>query len=98
MDEQTVVHAYTSTACLHALHGSCRFFCKFCPAPCECPCHDGSTEPYPGYSAAQEDWLRAELNAAIIDAGIEPGPRRAELLVDIVTAVLHRMAANDQAE
>lgn len=32
-------HPYTSTACMHALHASCRLRCKFCSAPCQCACH-----------------------------------------------------------
>jgi hypothetical protein len=31
---------YTSTACQHAKHAECRQTCKFCNAPCACPCHD----------------------------------------------------------
>lgn len=96
-------HAYLSTACLHEqaatteteqkrFRSSCRFFCKFCPAPCQCPCHEGSTEPYPGYDADTEARLRIDLREAIRAAGIEPVPRRVETLVDIVTAVLHEIA------
>lgn len=48
---ETVLHAYVSTACLH---GQCDYCaasarpdgvpkeparCKFCEAPCLCPCH-----------------------------------------------------------
>lgn len=32
-------HRYNSTACLHGLHVRCRKTCKFCSAPCACPCH-----------------------------------------------------------
>jgi hypothetical protein len=32
-------HAYTSTACWHQLHLECRKTCKWCIAPCLCPCH-----------------------------------------------------------
>jgi len=43
-DKTDVVHAdgrhyYWSTHCRHGHHGSCRFVCKHCPAPCICPCH-----------------------------------------------------------
>jgi len=92
LDEPDVVHAYLSTACQHALHDACRYFCKYCPAPCSCGCHEGSDGPYPGYDAATEDRLRQALRDAITAAGIEPGPRQAELLVDIVTSVLAGIA------
>ena len=43
-------HAYLSTGCLHGEHGYCQAEtgicgektpaqCKFCAAPCVCPCH-----------------------------------------------------------
>lgn len=43
-------HRYLSTGCLHGEHGYCQSntgsngqkvpaTCKFCSAPCECPCH-----------------------------------------------------------
>jgi hypothetical protein len=43
-------HVYLSTACLHERHGYCAATtgqagpktpaqCKFCAAPCTCPCH-----------------------------------------------------------
>jgi hypothetical protein len=47
-------HIYLSTGCLHGVHGYCqspkRFdgedklpsSCKFCGAPCICPCHEAS--------------------------------------------------------
>lgn len=90
--EPATDHAYLSTACQHVLHGACRFFCKYCPAPCECDCHDGTDGPYPGYDADSEDWLRQELRDRIMAAGIGSGPRRAELLVDIVTSVVAGIA------
>lgn len=49
------VHHYLSTGCLHGNHGYCQGMtgmngakrpasCKFCGAPCQCPCHqDGGT-------------------------------------------------------
>lgn len=30
---------YTSTACMHAQHESCRRQCKFCGRDCLCSCH-----------------------------------------------------------
>ena len=33
-------HAYTSTACVHQMHGKCRVTCKFCQAGCRCVCHN----------------------------------------------------------
>lgn len=33
-------HMYLSTACFHERHEECRRVCKFCPAPCNCSCHD----------------------------------------------------------
>lgn len=44
-------HTYLSTACLHGEHGYCQHHtglsgaktpgvCKFCAAPCVCPCHE----------------------------------------------------------
>ena len=44
------VHQYLSTGCLHGNHGYCKgtngmngakrpASCKFCGAPCQCPCH-----------------------------------------------------------
>lgn len=38
---------YTSTACLHMRHESCRRRCKFCDHECRCPCHDGKPGPAP---------------------------------------------------
>ncbi len=50
----TGTHEYLSTACLHGEHGYCQSAtgsngdtqwakvpasCKFCGAPCTCPCH-----------------------------------------------------------
>jgi hypothetical protein len=39
---------YTSTACIHGMHGQCRLFCKWGPEPssgksehCKCHCHNG---------------------------------------------------------
>ena len=37
MNDRT--HVYTSTSCLHDLHGRCRRVCKFCNEPCMCICH-----------------------------------------------------------
>jgi hypothetical protein len=102
----TAVHAYLSTACTHAkiaatekaqkrLHGACRFFCKYCPAPCVCGCHEGADGPYPGFDADTEDRLRQELRDRITAAGIQPGPRQAELLVDIVTSVVAGIAKEE---
>jgi hypothetical protein len=45
-----VVHVYLSTSCLHGHHDYCQrerglagdktpAVCKFCGAPCICPCH-----------------------------------------------------------
>lgn len=34
-------HWYVSTACQHGRHGECRLVCKFCPAPCRDPWHQG---------------------------------------------------------
>lgn len=103
------MHDYLSTACLHEqmtrgtrlsedeqwYRDQCRYHCKFCPARCGCPCHDGTAEPFPGYDAQAEDRLRRELRTALADAGIAPGARSAELLVDIVTSVLHRIDAEE---
>lgn len=32
-------HDYISTACHHGEHDECRQECKFCPAACDCVCH-----------------------------------------------------------
>jgi hypothetical protein len=48
--DRAAPHAYLSTACLHGEHGYCQSNtgaagtkvpaeCKFCAAPCVCPCH-----------------------------------------------------------
>ncbi len=81
-------HEYTATACLHGRCDDCRFFCKWCPAPCGCVCHEGTEQPYPGYSASVERQLRQDLREEIAARGISPGPRQAELLVDIVTTIV----------
>lgn len=55
MTERQVTHLYVSTACQHELHNECGkaqkaretaagvehsvSTCKFCTAPCLCPCH-----------------------------------------------------------
>lgn len=31
---------YTSTYCIHGLHGECRVTCKHCPRRCRCRCHE----------------------------------------------------------
>jgi hypothetical protein len=95
-------HEYTATACLHDRHDDCRFFCKWCPAPCLCACHGDNEQPYPGYSASVERQLRQDLRQEIARRDITPGPRQAELLVDIVTAVLvniekHENLGSDEA-
>lgn len=47
-------HVYLSTGCLHSEHGYCQSHtglsgaktpavCKFCKAPCQCPCHRSTT-------------------------------------------------------
>lgn len=47
-------HAYLSTGCLHGEHGYCQSHtglsgaktpavCKWCKAPCQCPCHRSTT-------------------------------------------------------
>lgn len=47
--EATGAHVYLSTGCLHGKHGYCQSTgegrkvpaeCKFCAAPCICPCHE----------------------------------------------------------
>jgi hypothetical protein len=40
-------HDYTSTACLHDLHQSCRRNCKFCDSHCQCKCHLVTTAQCP---------------------------------------------------
>ena len=53
--------AYVSTACLHRLcaeKGACRQTCKFCDAPCACPCHRGSAAALP------EPWVDQARNIA----------------------------------
>lgn len=48
-------HAYTSTACLHGICGSCRATCKFCDEPCRHGCHPAaSTAPVAGVDQARE--------------------------------------------
>jgi len=45
---------YLSTACYHGKHGKpCRNTCKFCDAPCWCPCHaeDSTGQQWP------ESWV-----------------------------------------
>ncbi|MFJ8345075.1 hypothetical protein ACIQ9J_01605 [Streptomyces sp. NPDC094153] len=48
-------HVYLSTSCLHGEHGYCSNVdgiaglkkpaqCKFCAAPCVCPCHSATKE------------------------------------------------------
>jgi hypothetical protein len=32
---------YTSTYCIHGLHGHCRQECKICESACLCDCHTG---------------------------------------------------------
>jgi hypothetical protein len=58
MPLHTSEHYYLSTACLHQLHSYCQATvnesgeakkagsCKFCSAPCICPCHHAG-EPIP---------------------------------------------------
>ncbi|MFH8405516.1 hypothetical protein ACH4FX_12185 [Streptomyces sp. NPDC018019] len=62
LDKQTsgdAPHRYLSTGCLHGEHGYCQSStgsngtkvpatCKFCAAPCECPCHQASDLPREG--------------------------------------------------
>lgn len=54
--EQPAAHEYLSTGCLHGQHDYCSNVdgiaglkkparCKFCAAPCQCPCHNEPTEP-----------------------------------------------------
>lgn len=49
-------HEYLSTGCFHGEHGYCQAMtglagakrparCKFCDAPCVCPCHETNTGP-----------------------------------------------------
>jgi hypothetical protein len=38
-DQSASAHLYVSTACQHGQHDRCRQQCKFCAAPCLCPCH-----------------------------------------------------------
>jgi hypothetical protein len=56
-----VPHGYLSTACFHRLcdkKGACRQTCKFCDAPCACPCHRGPAQALP------EPWVDQARNIA----------------------------------
>lgn len=52
--DQDTTHHYLSTGCLHGEHAYCQSktglsgakkpgVCKFCAAPCQCPCHTKET-------------------------------------------------------
>lgn len=43
--EEILTHIghYTSTYCVHGLHGQCRSTCKHCDEPCKCHCHGAET-------------------------------------------------------
>lgn len=53
-EQQAAEHRYLSTGCLHGEHGYCQAHtglsgaktpavCKWCKAPCQCPCHRSTT-------------------------------------------------------
>jgi hypothetical protein len=55
-------HAYISTACFHGLcGGACRKTCKYCDAPCACPCHRGSAAALPEPWVDQARGIAREL-------------------------------------
>lgn len=95
---------YVSTYCDHGLGegrdepSQCRMSCKACKAPCACLCHEGRTEPYPGYSATEEDRLRVAVREVVAELGLVPGgPRGKELITDIVTGALYRLDRDGRA-
>jgi hypothetical protein len=55
-------------------------------------CHQGRTEPYPGFSIAEEDALRVAVRQVVRRLGVVPGgPRGVELISDIVTGTLYAL-------
>jgi hypothetical protein len=63
---------YISTACVHGLcaeKGACRQTCKFCDAPCACPCHRGSAAALPEPWVDQARDVARELYEAALSHG-----------------------------
>ncbi|WP_372344664.1 hypothetical protein [Streptomyces sp. KL116D] len=95
-DAQQAGHIYLSTSCLHGEHGYCAggtgqagaktpAQCKFCAAPCICPCHAADEAPAPAVRVA--GYLERSLNRLYCpadrgQAGGDPIPVTADDLPD----------------
>lgn len=80
-DRSSGPHVYLSTGCLHGEHGYCQgdtglsgakrpASCKFCQAPCTCPCHQ-QTPDRPTLTKPTPARLREHRSRLITSTGLE---------------------------